>query len=55
MTAMLLTPFTLRQVTFPNRVVVAPTQTLGVDTNWNKWPPCYGGWLELRDRIGVEA
>lgn len=29
-------------------------QALGVDPNWERWPPSYGWWLELRDRIGVE-
>ena len=30
-------------------------QALGDDGNWQRWPPSYGWWLELRDRIGVEA
>ncbi len=30
-------------------------QALGVDPDWNKWPPSYGWWLQLRDSIGVEA
>jgi 2,4-dienoyl-CoA reductase-like NADH-dependent reductase (Old Yellow Enzyme family) len=29
-------------------------QALGIDPNWERWPPSYGWWLELRDRIGVE-
>jgi 2,4-dienoyl-CoA reductase-like NADH-dependent reductase (Old Yellow Enzyme family) len=29
-------------------------QALGIDPHWEKWPPSYGWWLELRDRIGVE-
>ena len=27
---------------------------LGADPAWQAWPPSYGWWLELRDRIGVE-
>jgi hypothetical protein len=30
-------------------------QALGVDLACQNWPPSYGWWLELRDRIGVEA
>jgi 2,4-dienoyl-CoA reductase-like NADH-dependent reductase (Old Yellow Enzyme family) len=30
-------------------------QALGVDPGWDRWPPSYGWWLELRERIGVEA
>lgn len=30
-------------------------QALGDDPAWQGWPPSYGWWLELRDRIGVEA
>jgi 2,4-dienoyl-CoA reductase-like NADH-dependent reductase (Old Yellow Enzyme family) len=30
-------------------------QALGIDPDWNKWPPSYGWWLQLRDAIGVEA
>ena len=30
-------------------------QALGADREWALWPPSYGWWLELRDRIGVEA
>lgn len=52
---MLFNPFTLRGVTFPNRVVVAPMQMYKAGPGWNPWPPSYGRWLELRDRIGVEA
>lgn len=29
-------------------------QALGVDPGWNMWPPSYGWWLNLRERIGVE-
>ncbi|WP_428538990.1 hypothetical protein [Rhodopila sp.] len=29
-------------------------QALGTDPKWEHWPPSYGWWLELRDRIGVE-
>jgi len=29
-------------------------RALGADSDWQKWPPSYGWWLELRDRIGVE-
>jgi 2,4-dienoyl-CoA reductase-like NADH-dependent reductase (Old Yellow Enzyme family) len=29
-------------------------QALGIDPDWNKWPPSYGWWLQLRDAIGVE-
>jgi 2,4-dienoyl-CoA reductase-like NADH-dependent reductase (Old Yellow Enzyme family) len=29
-------------------------QALGVDPSWSGWPPSYGWWLELRERIGVE-
>ena len=29
-------------------------QALGVDPGWNRWPPSYGWWLELRERIGIE-
>ncbi|MGY2049745.1 NADH:flavin oxidoreductase/NADH oxidase [Methylobacterium sp. JK268] len=28
-------------------------QALGTDPDWQRWPPSYGWWLELRDRIGV--
>lgn len=28
-------------------------QALGLDPAWQKWPPSYGWWLELRERIGV--
>jgi 2,4-dienoyl-CoA reductase-like NADH-dependent reductase (Old Yellow Enzyme family) len=30
-------------------------QALGIDPDWNKWPPSYGWWLQLREAIGVEA
>lgn len=30
-------------------------QALGADPGWTAWPPSYGWWLELRDRIGVEG
>lgn len=30
-------------------------QALGIDPGWERWPPSYGWWLELRDRIGVET
>ncbi|HVY15020.1 MAG TPA: NADH:flavin oxidoreductase/NADH oxidase [Rhodopila sp.] len=30
-------------------------QALGIDPKWERWPPSYGWWLELRDRIGVEG
>ena len=30
-------------------------QALGEDPDWSRWPPSYGWWLELRDRIGIEA
>ena len=30
-------------------------QALGIDPDWQRWPPSYGWWLALRDRIGVEA
>lgn len=30
-------------------------QALGLDPEWEKWPPSYGWWLQLRDAIGVEA
>jgi 2,4-dienoyl-CoA reductase-like NADH-dependent reductase (Old Yellow Enzyme family) len=30
-------------------------QALGVDPDWRQWPPSYGWWLQLRERIGVEA
>jgi 2,4-dienoyl-CoA reductase-like NADH-dependent reductase (Old Yellow Enzyme family) len=29
-------------------------QALGIDPDWNRWPPSYGWWLQLRDAIGVE-
>jgi 2,4-dienoyl-CoA reductase-like NADH-dependent reductase (Old Yellow Enzyme family) len=29
-------------------------QSLGVDPDWDKWPPSYGWWLQLRDEIGIE-
>ncbi|MEJ1976430.1 MAG: NADH:flavin oxidoreductase/NADH oxidase [Acetobacteraceae bacterium] len=29
-------------------------QALGVDPEWAQWPPSYGWWLQLRERIGVE-
>lgn len=29
-------------------------QSLGVDPDWKLWPPSYGWWLELRERIGIE-
>lgn len=29
-------------------------EALGIDPGWSRWPPSYGWWLELRDRIGVE-
>ncbi|NNM75273.1 NADH:flavin oxidoreductase/NADH oxidase [Enterovirga sp. DB1703] len=28
-------------------------QALGIDPQWQKWPPSYGWWLELRERIGI--
>lgn len=31
------------------------TRSLGADPAWAAWPPSYGWWLELRDRIGVEG
>ena len=30
-------------------------QALGDDSQWRRWPPSYGWWLELRERIGVEG
>ena len=30
-------------------------QQLGEDATWSRWPPSYGWWLELRDRIGIES
>ncbi len=30
-------------------------QALQADPGWNRWPPSYGWWLELRERIGVEG
>ncbi len=30
-------------------------QALGADPDWTLWPPSYGWWLELRERIGVEG
>lgn len=30
-------------------------QALGTDPEWEKWPPSYGWWLQLRERIGVEG
>jgi 2,4-dienoyl-CoA reductase-like NADH-dependent reductase (Old Yellow Enzyme family) len=29
-------------------------QALGIDPDWQQWPPSYGWWLQLRERIGVE-
>ena len=29
-------------------------QALGIDPDWRHWPPSYGWWLQLRERIGVE-
>jgi len=29
-------------------------QALGIDPQWQKWPPSYVWWLELRERIGIE-
>lgn len=29
-------------------------QALGLDPDWAKWPPSYGWWLQLRERIGIE-
>lgn len=29
-------------------------QALGIDPEWQQWPPSYGWWLELRERIGIE-
>lgn len=29
-------------------------QALGVDAGWGMWPPSYGWWLNLRERIGIE-
>lgn len=28
-------------------------QALGIDPEWNCWPPSYGWWLKLRERIGI--
>lgn len=30
-------------------------QALGEDKDWQRWPPSYGWWLELRERIGIEV
>jgi 2,4-dienoyl-CoA reductase-like NADH-dependent reductase (Old Yellow Enzyme family) len=30
-------------------------QALGIDPEWKIWPPSYGWWLELRERIGIEG
>ncbi|AEC20839.1 putative FMN oxidoreductase [Pusillimonas sp. T7-7] len=27
--------------------------SLGIDPNWDLWPPSYGWWLALREKIGV--
>lgn len=32
---------------------VHAAQALDVDPEWGMWPPSYGWWLELRERIGV--
>jgi 2,4-dienoyl-CoA reductase-like NADH-dependent reductase (Old Yellow Enzyme family) len=29
-------------------------QALGIDPDWDRWPPSYGWWLQLRDEIGIE-
>ncbi|MGO6696301.1 NADH:flavin oxidoreductase/NADH oxidase [Rhizobium johnstonii] len=29
-------------------------QQLGVDPGWSLWPPSYGWWLSLREKIGIE-
>lgn len=29
-------------------------EALGVKNKWSHWPPSYGWWLELRERIGIE-
>src|SRR3712207_3388843 len=28
-------------------------QALGIDRDWQKWPPSYGWWLQLRGKIGI--
>lgn len=28
-------------------------QALGVDPEWRLWPPSYGWWLQLREKIGI--
>ena len=30
-------------------------QSLEQADSWSKWPPSYGWWLELRERIGIES
>lgn len=30
-------------------------QQLQADPDWNLWPPSYGWWLSLRERIGIEG
>jgi 2,4-dienoyl-CoA reductase-like NADH-dependent reductase (Old Yellow Enzyme family) len=30
-------------------------RALGADPDWRHWPPSYGWWLQLRERIGIES
>ncbi|MGM0743228.1 MAG: NADH:flavin oxidoreductase/NADH oxidase [Pseudomonadota bacterium] len=33
---------------------VHAAQALGIDPEWEKWPPSYGWWLRMRERTGIE-
>jgi len=43
-----------REMLFDPHWPLHAAQALGVDKDWSLWPPSYGWWLELRERIGVE-
>ena len=30
-------------------------QSIEDGDGWSRWPPSYGWWLELRERIGIES
>ena len=42
-----------REALFDPHWAVHAAKALGVNPDWSLWPPSYGWWLELRERIGI--
>lgn len=43
-----------REALFDPHWALHAARALGIDADWSMWPPSYGWWLELRERIGIE-